>query len=131
MMKTTPTINEIRGIGNDIIEIDRIAKSIETYGNRFLKRIFTSNEISYCKKHLHKSQERFAGRWAAKEAVSKALGCGIGKKLGWKDIEITNTPEGEPLVRLTEKASSRFNHPSFKLSISHCKSYATAVVLAY
>jgi holo-[acyl-carrier protein] synthase len=114
-------------LGNDIIEVDRIANSIRRFGDTFLKRLFTSQEISYCQKFTD-SERHFAGRFAAKEAISKALGCGIGAKLGWLDIEIISD-EGPPQVTLSEKAATTFSSPSITLSISHCRSHATAVAI--
>lgn len=118
----------IKGVGNDIIEIDRIEKSIEKYGDRFLNRIFTEKEIAYCKAHVMRARH-FAGRFAAKESIAKALGCGIGKILSWKDLEILNNAEGKPIVTLAQRKSQYFNEPELSISISHCKSYASAVAI--
>lgn len=129
--KTIMTKNEIasiKGIGNDIIEIHRIEKSIERYGERFLSRIFTKKEIAYCKKHTMQSRH-FAGRFAAKESIAKALGCGIGKTLSWKDLEILNNKEGKPSVVLSAHIAECFCHPTLFVSISHCKSYASAIAI--
>lgn len=131
MMKTTSDDNLlIKGLGSDIIEIDRIERSISKHGLKFLEKLFTEKEIAYC--HQHKlSPRHFAGRFAAKEAIAKALGTGIGKMLEWKDIEIINDSLGKPEVFLSEKAYKLFNNPTILLSISHCKSYATATALYY
>jgi holo-[acyl-carrier protein] synthase len=118
----------IKGIGNDIIEIDRIEKSIKSYGERFLNRIFTKKEIAYCKKNAMEARH-FAGRFAAKESIAKALGCGIGKLLSWKDLEILNDENGKPSVILNPKRAQYFNEPNLHISISHCKSYATAIAI--
>jgi holo-[acyl-carrier protein] synthase len=130
MMMTTmmTNINPIQGLGNDIIEVERIEKSIERYGSHFLQKIFTPSEIAYCVKH-NKQSRHFAGRFAAKEAIAKALGCGFGHKLSWHDVEILNHATGKPYVILSQKASTLFNAPVIHLSISHCKKYASAVAI--
>lgn len=120
----------IKGIGSDIIEIERIKRSISKHGIKFLEKLFTEKEISYCKQHKL-SQRHFAGRFAAKEAIAKALGTGIGKMLEWKDIEIINDSFGKPEVFLSEKACKLFHNPTILLSISHCKSYATATAVYF
>src|SRR4051812_2594007 len=87
------------GIGIDIIEVGRIASSYERFGDRFLNRILHPNEISYCLSH--KTPGPFlAARFAAKEAISKAFGTGIGAQLGWQDMEICRKDSGEPYVVL-------------------------------
>lgn len=130
MMMTTmmTNTNPIQGLGNDIIEVDRIEKSIERYGSHFLQKIFTPSEIAYCVKHSKQSRH-FAGRFAAKEAIAKALGCGFGHKLSWHDLEILNHATGKPYVVFSKKASDLFNSPIIHLSISHCKEYASAVAI--
>ncbi|HSX03726.1 MAG TPA: holo-ACP synthase [Rhabdochlamydiaceae bacterium] len=116
------------GIGNDIIEIDRIRESITAHGQRFLDRIFTPKEQEYCLNHQD-SAPRFAGRFAAKEAIVKALGVGFGEHAAWLDIEILADSHGRPIVTLSEKLNKSFNSPKILLSISHCKLYVTAVAL--
>ena len=118
----------IKGVGNDIIEIDRIEKSIERYGERFLNRIFTEKEIAYCKKRTMHARH-FAGRFAAKESIAKALGCGIGKTLSWQDLEILNDLQGKPIATLNPNKAKYFNDPRLSISISHCKSYASAIAI--
>ena len=115
-------------IGTDIIEIERIRDAIDEHKKHFLNRIFTPREQEDCSKHKDPSP-RYAGRFAAKEAVSKALGTGFGKNLSWLDIEITNDDLGRPLISLSEKARAHFKAPSLHISISHCKLYATATAL--
>ena len=108
----------IIGIGTDIIEIDRIKKAIERWGDDFLKYILTVEEITYAKRYQHPFAH-YAGRFAAKEAIFKAVG---NPKLSWQDITILNDKEGKPVCHHRE--------PSFKnqilISISHSKDYATA-----
>src|SRR5258705_3187443 len=89
----------ILGIGIDIIEVERIQSSFEKFGERFLKRILHPNEISYCLSHGVPAPF-LAARFAAKEAISKAFGTGIGAHLGWQDMEIGRKASGEPLVIL-------------------------------
>jgi holo-[acyl-carrier protein] synthase len=115
----------ILGVGSDIIEVSRIEKSIQRYQKKFLDRIFTENEQSYCLRHKD-AQRHFAGRFAAKEAIVKALGTGISKSISWLDIEISNDPLGKPLVTFSSHVKEEFHDPSIHISISHCKEYAVA-----
>lgn len=116
------------GLGNDIIEIKRIANAIQRHGQRFLDEIFTLQEQTYCLLH-QQSERHFAGRFAAKEAVVKALGTGFSKGITWQDVEILNDSSGKPNVFLSKPLKVRFDHPEILLSISHCKEYATAVAI--
>jgi holo-[acyl-carrier protein] synthase len=118
----------ILGLGSDIIKVSRIQASIDHHGDRFLDRIFTPNEKSYCLKYRD-STRHFAGRFAAKEAIVKALGTGISASITWLDIEIYNDGNGKPLVHLSSKARELFNDPQIHLTISHDKEYAMAVAI--
>lgn len=118
----------ILGIGNDIIEVARIKSSIERYAHRFLDRLFTRSEQDYCLKHKDSSLN-FAGRFAAKEAIVKALGTGFRNGLDWLDIEILNDSKGKPCVVFSAKAKKMWNDPQVMITISHCREYATAVAL--
>jgi holo-[acyl-carrier protein] synthase len=120
--------NNLQGLGNDIIEIERIRLSIERHGQHFLNRLFTQREQDYCYK-FKDPVPHFAGRFSAKEAVAKALGTGFGADLSWHDIEILGNELGKPLVHLSESAKKRFNTPSILVSISHSTSHATAVAI--
>ncbi len=122
--------NNLQGLGNDIIEIERIRLSIERHGQHFLNRLFTQREQDYCYK-FKDPVPHFAGRFSAKEAVAKALGTGFGADLSWHDIEILGNELGRPLVHLSESAKKRFNTPSILVSISHSTSHATAVAIWY
>lgn len=113
------------GIGIDIIEVKRIKKLMEEYGERFIKRILTDNEIGYCNK-FSKPELHFAGRFASKEAYSKAIGTGVGKEFSWKDIEILNDEKGKPYIIHLRK--NEFSKIKFEISISHTEEYACAVV---
>lgn len=119
----------IRGTGVDIIEIERIEESISHHGQAFLDRLFTHTEQEYCKRFVVGFGARYAGRFAAKEAIIKALGGDVGPDFSWKDIEITNDERGKPLVRLGSTLDTRFNHPKITLSISHSKQHAVAMAI--
>lgn len=119
---------KILGTGVDIVETGRIRDSLEKFGDRFLDRCFLPDEIAYCQS-MKSSALHFAARFAAKEAISKAFGTGIGKQLGWRDMEICKRETGEPFVVLHDKgqelAQSRGVTEIF-VSLSHCKDYAAA-----
>lgn len=117
----------IHGIGTDIIEIKRIQNALERFGNRFINKIFTSREQAYCLSKKNKEMH-LAGRFAAKEAIAKALGTGITEHVGWKDIEIINDSSGKPQVILSESIYPKLGL-SILVSISHCREYATAVAV--
>jgi holo-[acyl-carrier protein] synthase len=118
----------ILGIGNDIVEVKRIRDVIERHELRFLNRLFTPQEQDYCLSHkdpvLH-----FAGRFAAKEAIVKALGTGFREGIDWIDFEIMPNNKGKPVIKLSEKIQIEFKSPLLHLSISHCQAYATAVAI--
>lgn len=116
-------------LGSDIIEVQRIQESITRHGKRFLDRIFTPLEQAYCDKHRD-AMRHYAGRFAAKEAIVKALGTGISEAISWLDIEVSNDPNGKPLVHLSDKVRAHFGKVAIKLTISHCKEYALAMAIA-
>lgn len=118
----------IDGVGTDIIEVTRIEQAIERHGQRFLDRIFTSKEQLYCQQYIF-SARHFAGRFAAKEAVVKALGTGFRRGISWTDIEISNDTEGKPTVLLSSSLNALYDPFRLHLSISHCREYATAVAI--
>lgn len=119
---------QLYGIGIDVVEVDRIKSSIDQFGEQFLSRIFTPLEREYCERQ--KQQElNFAARFAAKEAIAKALGTGIGKSVSWQDMEIIRKESGEPDVKLTGKAEAlaeEINLAQIKVSLTHAKHYAAA-----
>ncbi|MCE5315792.1 MAG: holo-ACP synthase [Parachlamydia sp.] len=115
-------------LGTDLIEVKRVEAIIARYGKRFLDRLFTPDEQTYCLKHRDSSRH-FAGRFAAKEAIVKALGTGISQEIGWLDIEIINDGRGKPRVQLSVQANAHFSQPKIELTISHCRDYAMAVAL--
>lgn len=116
------------GLGNDILEIQRIREAIEQHGEKFLQRLFTSREQEYCLKHAD-AIPHFAARFSAKEAIVKALGSGFGQDASWLDIEILNDPLGKPEVFFSDKIKSRFNQPQVLLSISHCNELVSTVAV--
>lgn len=118
----------ILGIGNDILEIERIRQSIESHSERFLSRLFTPQEQEYCLKFAD-AAPHFAGRFSGKEAIAKALGTGFGKHTSWLDIEILNDAQGKPIVRLSTTLQAKWPATTFLLSISHSQLYVTAVAL--
>ncbi len=120
------------GIGTDIIECVRIAKMIEKHGELFLNRVYTRNEIAYCSCRKSANQH-YAGRWAAKEAVLKALGTGWSRGIQWTDIEVVNEIGGRPRIELDGQAKvigQQLGIHSILISISHCRSYAIAYATA-
>ncbi len=117
--------------GIDLVSVDRIRKTVARYGERFLSRVFTENELAYC----HGRPQALAARFAAKEAVSKALGVGIQHRDGmdWREIEVISDERGKPSVRLTGQAAQRAKEiglATFALSLSHTREHAVAVVVA-
>jgi holo-[acyl-carrier protein] synthase len=121
----------ILGIGIDIIEVARIQSSYEKFGERFLNRILHPNEISYCLSHRVPGPF-LAVRFAAKEAISKAFGTGIGAQLGWRDMEVGRRESGEPFVILHgagQKLLQARGGRIVQISLSHTQNYATAVAL--
>ena len=121
----------ILGTGIDIIEVARIAASFEKFGERFVNRILLPDEIAYCQ--LHRQPAPFlAARFAAKEAISKAFGTGIGAQLGWQDMEIRRKESGEPFVVLHGKGEELFKARGAKklhISISHTEQYAAVTAI--
>jgi len=120
--------------GTDIIEIGRIKDAIEKNGDIFLNKIYTENEIKYCEKHNAAKYQHYAARFAAKEAVAKFLGTGFIGEFDWKEIEILNNEFGKPEVILKGRALDFFKSLKYKeiaISMSHCKEYATSMVVGY
>ena len=115
----------IEELGIDIIKVDRIRAALDKFGERFSKRVLTPSEQRY----VRGRPETFAGRWAAKEAVSKVLGLGV-RGIGWKDIEIERLPTGQPAVRLhgrAERRSRQLGMARIAVSITHEADYAVAI----
>jgi holo-[acyl-carrier protein] synthase len=121
------------GIGTDIIEVKRIKSALEKYPG-FKTRVYTEHEIAFCEDRKNETARyiSYAQRFAAKEAVAKALGTGMGKTIFFKDIEVQNMPSGQPLIKLSAKAKERLLQKGLfdlKISISGIKDFAVAFVI--
>ena len=118
--------------GVDIIEIERVKNSIEETEGKFCERVYTQKEIEYCESKKTQKYQHYAARFAAKEAVFKAISSGLKSKydISWQDIEVLNDEDGKPYVSIQDKYMQDIE--SIDLSISHCKEYAVAsVVVCY
>lgn len=121
----------ILGVGTDIIEVERIRASYERFGERFLHRILRPAETAYCLAHTHPAPH-LAARFAAKEAISKTFGTGIGADLGWLDMEVARHEGGQPYVLFHDKGLKLLAARGGKvvhLSLSHTQIYATAMAV--
>ena len=121
----------IVGTGVDITEVPRVAAAIERFGDRFLKRIFTDNEIRYCQSKQNKV-ERFAARFAAKEAALKAIGTGWRHGVAWTDMEVTREPGGRPTMvfhKVAGKFAAKLGVKRVHVSLSHTAEHAIAHVI--
>ncbi len=115
-------------VGVDLIETGRVAAALERWGDRFLRYIYTPAELNYCRSHV----PELAARFAAKEAVSKALGTGL-RGVKWRDMEVLSDVRGKPMVRLHGRARRRAEElglDKFAISLSHSRRYAIAFVVA-
>ncbi len=122
----------IYGIGIDIIEIERIKNSLKRFAGHFEEKIFTLDEINYCRSKADPSKH-YAGRFAVKEAVMKSLGRGMGQSIDWKDIEVLNKKSGQPVLQIKGKGKVLFDQLKLKeilISISHEKSHAVGQAIA-
>ena len=123
---------KIIGIGTDITECLRIARMIERHGELFVERVYTPAEIKYCQTRKQATQH-YTGRWAAKEAILKALGTGWRKGISWRDIEVRNEPGGKPVVAVrggAKEVVEQLGVTDIQVTISHCRSHATATAIA-
>jgi holo-[acyl-carrier protein] synthase len=121
----------IVGTGIDIAEVPRIEASIARFGDRFLHRIFTEAEIRYCESKANRV-ERYAARFAAKEAAMKAIGTGWNHGVTWRDVEVSRQPGGRPTIAFHGKAAefaAKLGAVHVALSLSHTKEYAIAQVI--
>ncbi len=119
------------GTGVDLIEIERIAHSIERFGERFLHRVYTDQEIAYCNRKRG-SAESFAARFAAKEAGAKALGTGISRGVTWNEFQVTRNPGERPVLELSGRAellAAELGVRTISLSLTHTGSLAMASVM--
>ena len=122
----------ILGHGVDVIECPRVLQMLENHGNRFLERVFTSHELDYCRRHKESTQ-RLAGRFAAKEAVLKALGTGMRGRMKWTDVQIANDDMGKPEIALTGESATVAKSKGVSqvlVSISHTREHAVASAIA-
>ena len=122
----------ILGIGTDIIEVDRIGQMIDKHDDLFLRRVFTPLEIEYCGGRKS-AMQHYAGRWAAKEAALKALGTGWSRGIKWTDMEVANLMGGKPELKIHGVASdiaTEMGIHEMQISISHCRAFAVAYVIA-
>jgi holo-[acyl-carrier protein] synthase len=120
------------GTGIDVVEIERVARSIERYGSRFLERVYTDGEIAYCQRKRRNAAESFAARFAAKEAGAKALGTGIGFGVTWRELEVDREPAGRPLLLLHGRAAeiaASLGVRRSSLSITHTRTQSMALVI--
>ncbi|MDR1053243.1 MAG: holo-ACP synthase [Planctomycetaceae bacterium] len=120
------------GIGTDIIECERISRMLLRHRDNFVRMVFTELENQYCSDRKNSSQH-YAGRWAAKEAVMKALGTGWVAGLAWTDIEVVNQSGGKPIINLhngATKIANQLGIIEIQISITHCESHAVAFAIA-
>ena len=121
----------IIGIGLDLVDIARVDMITRRFDRRFLERVFTADELAYCAQKKIPSLH-LAGRFAAKEACAKALGCGVGARAGWRDMEVTRSAAGQPTLRLTGAAghlAGTLGVANVFLSITHTDTHAAATVV--
>ena len=124
----------VLGLGTDLIEVERVRLALERHGERFLQRVFTPSEIAYCG-GMARPWPHYAARFAAKEAVSKCFGTGIGKDFGWQSLEVGHDPRGRPLAHLDAKGQAllaAMGGRAVLLSLTHTASLAqaSAVIVA-
>lgn len=121
----------IVGMGVDIAEVGRVRSAIERFGDRFLHRVFTEGEIRYCASKANK-YERFAARFAAKEAALKAIGTGLSRGISWQDVEVVREPSGRPTLVYKAKAAEfakRLGMRRVSISLTHTEQIAFAQVI--
>jgi holo-[acyl-carrier protein] synthase len=121
----------VLGIGVDLVECARIERSLERFGEKFLHRVFTEGEIAYSMSMKFPARH-LAARFAAKEAVSKAFGTGIGKAMGWKDIDVHKKPSGEPFLVFSGPARELVTQRgviSALITLSHTEHHAVACIV--
>ncbi len=126
----TMTVTMLLGTGVDAVEVERIRRSLERFGEQFISRIFTEQEAAYCRKK-RASAESYAARFAAKEAGAKALGTGIARGVSWRDLEVERQPGERPMLRLHGRARDRAAHMGVErisLAITHTSMLAIATV---
>ena len=127
----------ILGVGTDLLDIRRLERTLERWGERFCRRVYTDLERSRCDGHVNRAA-RYAQRYAAKEACAKALGTGFRQGVAWRDMEIDNLRSGKPLMRLSGGAASHLRSltppglsPSVELSLTDEYPFAHAIVVIF
>lgn len=121
----------IAGIGTDLVDVQRIRESIERFGDRFLQRIYTGTERTYCSSKANFA-ERYAARFAAKEAGMKAIGTGWSRGVSWQDFEVSNLRSGKPTLKLSGVAAevaASMNVKQISLSMTHTATEGFAIVI--
>jgi holo-[acyl-carrier protein] synthase len=121
----------IYGIGIDLVQVKRIEQALERWGDRFKNKVFTPGEIDYCSRKRN-SSPNYAARFAAKEALVKALGIGMRKGVHWKDVEVARGPLGKPLLKLSGQATEVCKQEKIAgifVSITHDQEYSSAIVV--
>jgi len=116
------------GIGIDLVSVSRVRAALERYPERFRNRVFTKSEVEFCET-LGDKYPSYAGRFAAKEAFSKALGTGLRGAIGWTEIDVCDNERSRPTIRVTGRAEKILAGRKTHLSISHLSDYATAIVV--
>ena len=130
-LPSIPPGSNVMGVGIDQIEVARIRDSLEKHGAHFLDKIFSSTEQTYCREKAD-PVPHLAARFAAKEAVSKALGTGFGKEFGWLDSEVVNGDEGQPILRFSQKGRALLKKKGATealVSLTHLESIASSIVV--
>jgi len=121
----------VLGIGVDLVECARIERSLDRFGEKFLHRVFTAGEIEYSMSMKFPARH-LAARFAAKEAVSKAFGTGIGKSMGWRDIDVHKKPSGEPFLVFgggAERLAKERGVTNALITLSHSEQHAVATIV--
>jgi len=118
----------ISGIGIDLVEVRRMDALITRWATRFIAKVFTNEERSYCDGRANRAAS-YAARFAAKEAFAKALGTGWDQDFSWKDFSVRTEPNGRPRPSLSSRMKTRLGDKKIHLSLSHTDEYATAVVV--
>ncbi len=119
----------IAGVGIDNVDVARIQRMLEEYGEQFEQRVFTTDEIRYCRWNKKRMAERYAARFAAKEAFSKAIGTGVRMGFSWREVFVVKERSGKPSLQLSGKMAERYGHFRMNLSLSHTDDTAMAIVI--
>lgn len=127
--KTLMEMMSIKGIGTDIIEIERLKTAIKRRGDALINRLLTTKEQKYCFK-FKDPYPHIAARFAAKEAAVKSLGIGFGKSVSFLDLEIINDKLGKPTLKISDRVMKKFNNPNILISLSHSDKYAVAFAIS-